>query len=113
MLWLGAYPSQPLDNMAYGLDASMTMLDMRQTVVIFPQGKRNPEDKKVHRGVAELAKHPRTLVVPVLIYKKGSFLGLASYLIYTGKPFDAAGLSAEQIMVRVLELGPAYRPSVA
>lgn len=114
MIWLGAYPSHELRNMAYGLDASLTMLDRKQTVVIFPQGKRNPADKKVHRGVAVLAKHPGTLIVPVLIHRKShAFLGMTSYLIYTGEPFDGATLSAEEIMAQVLELGTALNPRVA
>ena len=114
MLWLGAYPSHPFRDMAFGLDASMRLLDKHHTIVIFPQGKRNSVDSKVHRGVAELANHPDTLVIPVLIHKKGHFLGMPSFLIYVGEPFDAAGQSAEAIMAQVFEMGePLPRPSVA
>lgn len=103
MLWLGAFPSHQLQGLAYGLDASKTLLDKQQAVVIFPQGKRTT-DTRVHRGVAELARHPRTLVVPVLIKRNGRFLGLQSYRIYTGEPFDGSQSSAEEIMARVFEL---------
>jgi 1-acyl-sn-glycerol-3-phosphate acyltransferase len=104
MRHLGSYPSHEFHDWAYGLDASIHLMEQKNTIVIFPEGRitRGARPTPKH-GVTTLAKQKGTLVVPVLITPKESRI-LPSFEITVGTPYDASGHSAESIMARIYTL---------
>jgi 1-acyl-sn-glycerol-3-phosphate acyltransferase len=105
-LWLlGGYRAYPHPSMRYGLELSYRLLEDNQTIMIFPEGRvnRTGGELPAKRGVAELAKHKNTKVIPISITKDRSKI-LKRFNVTFGKPEDMSRLDPEQIMQKVRDL---------
>ncbi len=104
MRQLGSYPAHSFRDWAYGIDASLQLMNQRHTIVIFPQG-RMTQDRSLpaKRGVSVLADQPKTLIVPVHISRQRRGW-LPSFSITVGIPYRAAGAKPDDIMQRIYEL---------
>lgn len=104
MIALGCYPSHEYKDYPFGVEASITLLNAGDTIVIFPQGKRTlDKNAEAKRGVSELAKQPSTLVVPVLLHK-GRRWFIPSYSVTIGEPFDGSKTTSQEIMDIIYQL---------
>lgn len=105
-LWLlGGFRAYPHSSKMYGLELSYVFLELGQTVMIFPEGRVNRTNGKLpaKRGVAELAKHKNTMVIPVAITKNKSKI-FKRFTVTIGKPESMNSLNSEQIMQKVWDL---------
>ncbi len=105
-LWLlGGYRAYPHSSKKYGLELSYVLLDNRQTIMIFPEGRVNRTGNKLpaKRGVAELAKYENVKIIPVAVTKNKSKI-FKRFTVTFGKPENMNSLSPEQIMQKVWDL---------
>lgn len=63
---MGGFPAYPEPNRTYGLERAKALLMSKQTVVIFPSGKRTRE-RIAKRGISELATDPNVYLIPVFL----------------------------------------------
>lgn len=102
----GGFPAKEHTQLKWGLDAAKHALNRNETLVIFPEGKVSKVDRKYppKRGVAILAKMPNVLIIPTRVKWHRNNGYLRSYDVTVGKPIDANGLTADQIMNEVYDL---------
>lgn len=100
----GAFPTKEIRNLPYGLPYSIETLKNGGTVCIFPEGKRTaPGQTEPKRGVSELAKIENTVLIPIRLEWRKSWI-LKKVYVCVGKPIDARILTPEQIMRHIYEL---------
>lgn len=99
----GTFPNKPIKNLAYGLEFSEVALTNRDTVFIFPEGKRTVRgETEPKHGVSVLANIENVSLVPVHINWQPGLLKKVSITI--GSPMDGSGLSPQEIMDIIYKL---------
>lgn len=100
-LFFGCFPAKEYRNKKYGISASVEYASKKQSIIIFPEGRRNLENQKIQlrTGASVIAQQTRLKVLPVFIKDNKN----KSLVIY-GKPFDANGMDIESMMQKVWDL---------
>lgn len=97
---MGGFPAYPEPNKKYGLERAKALLLSKQTVVIFPSGRRTRE-RIAKRGISELATELNVYLIPVYIDWKHRW----RCRVHIGTPIKGGAIySPEQLMQYVYEL---------
>ena len=101
----GAFPASANNFYIYGLAAAQLFLEHKQTVMIFPEGKRTPHKIRPRSGIEVLAKLPQVKIIPVHVeWRRGRWVW-PSYSVTVGQPLEKAEkLSSLQILNRIYRL---------
>ncbi|HEY6737182.1 MAG TPA: lysophospholipid acyltransferase family protein [Candidatus Saccharimonadia bacterium] len=101
MMRFGSFPAKAHRKHPYGLEYAKKLLKQGNTVLIFPEGRRTVRgESPIRHGVEALAHESNVMVVPAHIeWKRGR--PWRTFKLGIGKPFDASGLTADEIMERV------------
>jgi 1-acyl-sn-glycerol-3-phosphate acyltransferase len=95
----GCFPARESARYIFGIEGAKKLLHDRQTVLIFPEGKRVLYNTaKPYDGISILVSEVDSYIVPINLEwkrKKKYFQGCS---IITGKPQPAAGKKAQDIM---------------
>lgn len=104
MTAFGAFPTKEHPTLPYGLDCARDLLSAGQTVQIFPEGKMTvPGTTPAKQGVAIMAQWDDVKIIPVhMDWRRRGFQ--RSLNLGVGKPFDGHGMSAQEILDRILAL---------
>ncbi len=92
---MGGFPAQYEANKPYGLDCARALLRSKQTVVIFPPGKRTRE-RIAKRGISELATEPDVYLIPVYLDWKSRW----NCHIHIGRPLKGGIISSAEALMR-------------
>lgn len=106
LMSFGGFPAKKHRTLDWGVPAGERAMKRNETVVIFPEGKVAPIDRKYppKRGIEFLAKNPNAMLIPVRVKWHRNKGLVKSYDLTVGKPFDAHNMTAAQIMDRVYDL---------
>jgi 1-acyl-sn-glycerol-3-phosphate acyltransferase len=108
LLAMGAFPTHANGRYPHGLKLASALLKANHTVFIFPEGRRvTTEPVPAKLGVGVLAQLPNVAIIPAYIEWSGH---PKRYRLIIGKPLMAHGLSADQILAKIYELG-LHRPT--
>ena len=100
MLPFGSFPAREHPTMSHGIEASNSILQQGQTLVIFPEGKMNGGTRlPAKRGIEALSRDEKRLILPVYLEKTGR-----KYRVITGQPFSGLDMKAEDIQDKVYAL---------
>jgi 1-acyl-sn-glycerol-3-phosphate acyltransferase len=101
---LGAFPAFQTNTEAYGLEKGAQVLDLGQTLCMFPEGKRTLTKASPPKpGIAQLANLPNIYIIPILIEWSRAF-PVRKLKITVGKAYTGMGYSAEAILASVYAL---------
>lgn len=105
MTAFGAFPTKAHPILPHGLDCARDLLNAGQTVQIFPEGRMTvPGQTPAKQGVAIMAQWPGVKIIPVhMDWRRHGRFGRTLNL-GVGKPFSGKGMSAQEILDRVLAL---------
>jgi 1-acyl-sn-glycerol-3-phosphate acyltransferase len=101
---LGSFPAKDHPVYPSGLTYANYALDHGSSVMIFPEGRvtlHREHDAKI--GVQVLAQQPDVMIIPVHIEWARPRI-LARFRIGIGKPIDASGMTAQQILEYIYRL---------
>ena len=105
MTMLGAFPTKEHPILPHGLECARDLLNSGQTVQIFPEGRMTvPGATPAKQGVAIMAQWPGVKIIPVHMdwHRHGRFGRTLN--LGVGKPFSGKGMTAQEILDRVLAL---------
>lgn len=101
---LGAFPAFPTHTEIYGLEKGARILDLGQTLCMFPEGKRTLAKASPPKpGIAQLANLPGTYIIPILIEWSQAF-PVRKLKITVGKAYEGIGHPAEAILASIYTL---------
>ncbi len=100
----GGYPAQVNEHgKAYGIDHGRFVLDKKQTLVIFPEGKRTPVRVRARTGITHMIGKRKVTMIPVKITWGDDGKGDKAVLTY-GAPFKFEDQTAQDLMDIVYDL---------
>lgn len=105
LLACGSFPARKHDSLPNGVELAHRLLDLPQTIFIFPEGKRSQwRQRPARSGVAVLAQAAECDILPasVLWRKRGWFRQCS---VAVGRPVPASDLSADEILELSFKLG--------
>ena len=98
-LHMGCYPAKRHPTLPSGIECAAELLRSGQTVFICPEGDLTlPGQRPARPGVAVLAKLPNVMVIPAHIQWTRYGRIRRSFKLTYGKPVDASGMTAQQIL---------------
>ncbi len=102
----GGFPAKKHSKYNWGIPAAKQAMARGEAVVIFPEGKVSLVERRYAplRGVEVLAQGPDVLIIPARVKWFRNPKVINGYKLAIGKPFDAHGMKANQIMDRVYSL---------
>lgn len=102
----GCFPARWHPRLNYGLTHANHLLESRNTLVIFPEGRVSKKGMPLNprKGVEVLAQPQDILLIPVHVNLSKRKTDIRRYSISIGQPFSGKNMTAQQIMDVVYSL---------